>query len=541
MSKNYKNYKKSGSKINESKSRNPQSQVKKKTGDCMEDKFMDKKDRNYNDPIWRKYDDQLANSVGNFTFNQFLGTSFSLTSPLASDMHLTYQLSPLMTLYVNPSCGYAASSTDAINSAALAMYTTLSANNAKTTQYAPQDVATAILAIGELNAMASFIIRTISTQTTANIRNRLFPTQAIVASGIDYQDLNQNSPAYIARYNLLVARAVGIHMPVNIYHFNNCGSLFNQYFSDVNDPLAQVYITVPYSTWVLDETSSESGSELVTTPVITDISTSKKLSVILDIFEQQIDALLQSATLNYLYTDVLKFAGNNGAAMFNLPLISQDIVPAAVVYDEEFLINIENALFMGAPITSASTDFSTTTISNNVVHDANRNIVKYAPVFEINRPITLSNLLFNFHKNDNEVTLDDKIAAQKFRPYGKYAKVVKAPTATSHTVYRLQFSMADHYLVKYAITGGSTGGLPQKTSNGIDVGTPSEVTLVGEMSQFRAHPILYGLKSEKNPTNNLLEWYLTTIYGELDNFTIVDRETIANVNFLALMSLFRLS
>ena len=222
------------------------------------------KGKDYNDPSWRIYNDLLGSQVSSFPLTTFVGgqpvdlhvtsgTSLTSAGPLQTG-NLT-----IASVLINPSVGYGNSTFDAINQAALKMYTEFSSSNMKTTQYGPQDIIACILALGEVVSLSSYIRRAVGFAGTTNPRNWLYPRKIVAAMGLDWDDLQKNVGIYREQFNYLSAIASAIAFPAGLDYFKSCASLYNDVFLDHTSGMAQAYVCIPASTWVLNEAASEEG------------------------------------------------------------------------------------------------------------------------------------------------------------------------------------------------------------------------------------------------------------------------------------------
>lgn len=525
----------------------------------------------YNDPSWRIYNDMLGTQVASFPLTTFVGGK-------PADLHATSGTSLLSsgseaagiwtigTVFLNPSVGYGDSTFDAINQAALKMYTEFSSSNMKTTQYGPQDIIACILALGEVMSLASYIRRAVGFAGTTNPRNWLYPRRIVQAMGIDWDDLQKNVGIYREQFNYMSAIASAIAFPANLDYFKSCASLYNDVFLDHTSGMAQAYICVPASTWILNETASQEGSRLDTysMPYLSytesadngrinayTLTATTKLSTIMNVFKSQLDALMNSATLQYLYADVLKFVNNNRGSLVTLPIV-QDGYSVVPVYSEEFLINIENCDVMGIPSSHAWEDVAGirgqyTTKNNDVELKAGTNTVKYAPAFTMPPTTKVSmvlnylyanaycNKIFNFHKDDP--TTKDRIMAARFKSALLFSEVSK--TSGEDTVIDntnvCTYMLPDHYVVDivyYKEDVTSSGALSSSYVSFLDGGFN-----VRDLEVFSHPPVTISARLQGN-SQGVTTLGSYNIMGELDVYTTVDHDTMKSINDLSILSLF---
>lgn len=515
------------------------------------------KGKMYNDPAWRMYNELLGNQVASYPFTEFVGGRFNL-QPVSDDAISSAPAkshpTQIMSVLFNPSVGFSdgAGTYDAINQAALKMYTQFSSNNMKTTQYGPQDITACILALGEILSLSEYIRRAIGFAGTVNVRNWFYPKQLVAAMGIDWNDLQKNVGIYRERFNYTAALASAIAFPKNLDYFKSCASLYSNVFLDHTSGMAQSIVTLPYSTWKLDEEGSSEGTVLRTivmpytgkgvANVPTDI-TPVRLDAILTIYEELLEAMFNSATLQYLYADVLKFVSNSTDALVTIPMIATDY-GALPTYSEEFLINMENAVILHAPEDQAIEDpagiiGTLATKSNDVLLKAGTNAVQYMPAFPCvwggsvyARP--WCDAFVNFHKD--APSTEERIMATRFVPSVKRVHNFQI-TGTAEKKMMTQFNLPDHYIVGLKVFRNIINTEGAMVISQLDFYN-ANLYKTRELEVF-SHPItsVVGFV-EAFAENNRLNIHSLNCYGELDVYTIVSNETMDKIVDLSILSLF---
>lgn len=512
----------------------------------------------YNDPAWRMYNDLIGNQVASFPLLTFVGgqpnekviTSEAVYSARDS-VEGNYNIA---TVLMNPSVGYANSTFDAINQAALKMYTQFSSANMKTTQYAPQDIIACILALGQVISIGTYIRRAIGFAGTTNPRNWLYPKAIVGAMGVQWDDLQANLGIYREQYNYTCALLGAVAFPKNLDYFKSMEAIYREVFLDHTTGMAQTYVPVPSSTWLLNEISSEEGSVLETYEMPFVVNNEIKpvtLGQIMDTWKSMIDTLLQSATLQYLYADVLKYVSNSEAELVRMPFI-EDGFSQIPIYSEEFLLNIENCVVMGNPTSTALEDLngvvgSINTTANNVYLKAGNNTVRYEPAFY--RALTTStstthdvtymfNPILNFHTDNPDTNM--RIMAARFVPALVRAIPAKNADATTKVV-AFNFQLPDMYVVDIIFhhRGHNLGSgvWEDKQSSWL-----YNMAFNSRDVEVFKHPIrmVAGNAGYETADQNKVRIALARVYGELDVYTTVDTSTMRRMQELAILSLFSL-
>lgn len=536
-------------------------------------------DVEYNDPAWRMYNDLLGQQVSSYPFTEFVGTKLhfpnsSVTNVDVNSAQITQPIQ-IQTVLLNPSVGRAKTgNNDAVNMASLKIYTQLSSSNMKTTQYSPQDITMCILALGEVISWAEYIRRAFGLLGTTNPRNWLFPKRVMEMMGIKWDDFQRNVGLYRERFNYIIALLNSVAFPSNLDYFKQCAALYQNVFLDHTSGMAQLYVPVPYSTWKLDEQTSETGSIMktvlnpgfgtsyptgnsgykvgATSIIYKGSSNGIDVGSLLDVLESQITELLNSSTLQYLYADVLKFVANNSSSLVHIEPLATDYA-LSPIYSEEFLINMENAIVCGVPYTSSITvGDEVTTASNNVESDPNNNGVTYNPLLlppfltwlrsseTGDRTLCDGTILFdvtlNFH--DSEPDVSKRIMATRFVP-GEVNLLTDSANILGLTGY-----WPDHYIVD-VISGymAHNSGTSSVDWSGKSWNNWNTSDYVSRLTNF-SHPMrvvqVDGYVDKTDVAKPVVELDRAQISSELDIFTTVPKSIMTRINEISFLSLFQL-
>lgn len=408
-----------------------------------------------NDPNWYFSDTTLAEQVSRISFNQFIGEPFDLGGGRISAQ---VNIPNIAVAYLNPSAGFTQQNfpqRSGLNMAGFKLYTELSARNSKTTSYAPQDVTMLILALGSMLTMESFIRRLFGITTAYNVRNRMYAKGVAETMKLNFDDFIANRADYLAEFNYVLNTVNKIPFPDNIPYFKKCRTLFDNIYVDSGNSMAQSILTVPDSVWIFDEAYSEHGSGLRTTSVVTKTAGLNSFSYYLDIFESQINALLNSTTLNYVYSDVLAYVGKNpGVALLHLSTLPSDyaVLP---IYSETFMLQWRNATICGNPSATPSQTAGNFTSSNDVVSDANLNCVRYSPEFQADYPWMALDAIIDFptdHPDTASIIESTRLTVR--------ADAVLAPEEAGGGYYTTEVALPDFYITSvYVYANNSRNAL----------------------------------------------------------------------------------
>lgn len=343
-----------------------------------------------NDPNWYFEDAMLADQVSQLSFQNLAGHPLQVGAQ-------EFSVPNLVRIFLNPSPGVVKSAdytsvslnkTSGVNLAGFRIFSKLSAYTGRVANYGPQDISTMILAMGEIISMTEWIRRIFGIGYAMSMRNRDYPRHAVHWGCLtDEDDLFKNYSTYRTRFNSLITMINQLPIPKGIKYFEKCASLYEKVFLDDDSSMAQSLITIPFSTWILDETSYQGGTILKTVQVnnsydpntMADI-VPKKMSDHLDMLDSLISAMLNSSTLQVVYTDLLNLATKVGQEFWKLDYLPDGyiVVPE---YNEELLLQIHNATIVGEPIETTLQTSPHVTPLNDVYPNPNTNTLYYNPGF----------------------------------------------------------------------------------------------------------------------------------------------------------------
>lgn len=473
---------------------------------------MSDKDSDVNNPAYYYDNNTVLDQVMNFSFNQFGGipiemhTDSTNVATFSNPMIVTYALNPSIPI-INPQMAGTFGST----TAALRNFIALSGSNAKTTNYAPQDVLLLEMALGEVLKMATWIARNLGCAYLFNYRNRDYPEQLYIANCVDPVDLKQNLAQYRVEFNKLLTLASKVPFPAAIPAFAKATSIYgSMYLDDDNSALAQTYMFIPYSTWVFNEAYNANGSGL-TTQIVCD-GTVKPLSFYLQLFENMISALLNSTTLNYIYSDVMRLvqAGKMTDLLKFSPIDENfTVVPT---YNAEIETWLHNAIIVGKPLATAdqhSWGGWTFSDQNDVSSDAGNNRIIYCPQFDIPGEAGYEALLDFDHDN---VSVEERVRATRFATRW-------IPDKDSVGAFTTSIALSDHYIV--SMNTYFNNGKTTLWNSYYDLSTATATSIISRMcnlTKFDWAPIVYPF-SENDVTK-------CRPIGDLDYYTLLDYPVI---------------
>lgn len=472
-----------------------------------------------NNPNWYFTDSSLASMATAISFNDYLGSSLKV-SPVDS-----IDIPTFLKINLNPSVGLIPADAPieaGINMQGVKIYSTLSSYNAKTTNYAPQDVTALILAFGNVLENISYIKRFFGIAFSYNQRNRFYPVQILEALGVNSDDFLSHIADYRLKFNTTINLLNQIPVPANIAYLDKCASLYDNIYLDQESSMAQTFAYVPQSFWRVVENLSEQGTVLqsVDNPGRVNKVTCDNL---LTILKDQINSILMSSTFNYIYSDVLNYSVKTGAQVYSVNIIPEDyrVLP---IYSAEALLQLKNLRLIGNPIAQTSPEAVFTNM-NDVWPDVNKNCLKYNPVFKVAGNHATWDSLLDFPTSSPDTAQIIEASRLVCSP------IFFNKSADAKPVYTIaQVVTGDHYPVSLTIYKSNSfdssscyGPLEQEISG-----------MIPMLTQFNGFPHTYWPSA---PTGDAKCY---GIAGDLNFYTTVSTEYLRRVNDLTFQGLFEL-
>lgn len=473
-----------------------------------------------NDPNWYFSNAELAKQSTQIAFNQFLGLPFTLSD----EQSISTSIPSLMKIVINPSAGFIDPMNPmsaGINMQGYRLYTRLSSINAKTTNYAPQDLTCFMLAMGNMLSTISLIRRFFGVAFCYNQRNRVYPKVILEALGIEADNFMTFLADYRLQFNTLINTVNKIPIPSNIDYLVKSSQMFDNIYLDSETAMAQSYALTPHSCWVFNEAYNEEGSGL-TTRALPGMITPALFSEWYNVLKAQVNALMTSTTLNYVYSDILNLAQKENVALATINVLPENysVVPA---YNKEALLQINNMRFIYVPWENAEADLGTTP-SNDVVPDVEHNALKYYPAFRGSTGSLEFQQILNFQNGSPDAA--EIIEATRF------SAISGGATLKDKLYYNVGVAMGDWYACFAYIYTNEVPAIwdanNKVSADGLIAPSP---TLLSLYDKFDCAPHFFAMTDATT---------LAGVVGDVDFFTTVSHEYLKRVNDLAMQGLFEL-
>lgn len=535
----------------------------------MEDKRLSDQGRD-NDPNWYFTSSELATQAGELSIQEVLGNGPVIEEAVIPTCAVVY-LNPC------PGVSYAMSGNedkmdgwrttnspmsaeilptnavinDGANLMAFKMYTLMSSFTGRTQSYAPQDLLIMILAISQVAAISEHIRRAFGMALTVNARNRALPKGMMEAMGIRPDDFIAHLADYRMQFNIQMTRINQVPLLDNIGFIRKCRDIYQKVYVDTDSPMGQNWIFAPWSTWQLDESSSDKGGFLKTVD-LPHSNAPENMSSWLGILTGMIDAILSSSTMQIVYSDLINLANKVNVPTWQFDYLAENYV-VLPEYNRNAQLQFHNLDIVGQPINSelwvpnsASSMVAPVTPKNDVVQDPDNNCILFNPMFMITRSAyaqAAANgaLVVLPHSTivDFDVpnpTLEDRIEALRFSNCLSNYKF-KATNAAQAESMMVTYggTLSDHYVVRVDVLTYPDFATYIDQSDQRDDGN-SLLKDINYLGKFRDAPLLYILGESGTGLSN--RRCVRSIAGDVNYFTKVPFEYLQRTNRLMYTGLF---
>lgn len=489
-----------------------------------------------NDPNWYFLDRNVAEQAASFSINGFNGVTLDIyginhpgtvTDGPDEMLNANVRIPTIYSVEIFPTPGDTDTIQRGINLAALATYSTLSSINAKSTSYAPQDLTMLMLSLGEVISIMEHMRRMFGVAFSYNQRNRAMPYTLLKSMGVDPDDFFEHIAAYRLEFNSLVTSINKIPFPANISYLFKCADLYQKVYLDSASDMAQIIYSKPGMTWKLNETYNDQGSGLETI----DCTTLTTFPQWFQVAKSMVDALLQSATFNFIYSDILNLSSKTSTKLFYMDYLTEQyiVIPE---YNANYLLQIHNATIIDYPKGSAATDYYTKL--NDVSCSVNKNSIVYKPIFKMPTFIAQSAIV-DFMTDSPSV--EDRIEATRFTiaPAYNYGSnfpegMMSNNNLPDHAVARIgiyQPMLEDGTIPVNYFSASCTDVETLGAGNGL---------ALAKLTPLDWAPIIL-IFDQEHKTANLLPTYVS---GDVNYYATLDSLWFSRVNDITFQALFML-
>lgn len=503
----------------------PQTKLRRGSTPVSEDNFSPEnncKQKGFNDISWYTRNPGLVESTCRLPFANPVGSQLWLnTDKLTEDKSFLY--SPgIFTIRFIPGPGVGTTDTSPINKASQLVYAKMRMANSGSTNYDPVDLMMYIMAVDSAYTMIAYMQRIYGICMQYKAMSRYYP-QAILEASYASPDIAEHMPELATLINESIAQIKMFAVPSDFDIITRHAWMTSNIYKDADDDKSQLFMYVPMGYYVYNEANGKLDYRWMKQK-----QTVNDLRVVMD---DIMTPLFLSQSAGIMSGDLQKAFPNK---LFSISPMSMDYAIDAVRNDN-VLIQMMNATTVPANLWKTPVHF-------DIVLDRKNNRLNWRPSGAIGSDALtvipdFDNIILNTYSKDvsaNEVmemtrltttfgyTLNDEGVPTEW-----YVESCGTEIAWSYEIYTF---IED--------TNGSKvlGQRSYHTYESVpDTTLQLALTQVAYLEMFDWHPpvLYFGTTSQPYIRSNIV-----SIHLDLDNYTLVSKDSIAQIHNVALYSLF---
>lgn len=356
-----------------------------------------------NDPNWYFNNSKLGESATQITMIHPTGLKEQIPLSLPATPQDYNAVPGVLAMLWDPII--AGRTSTVLKQAADSIYSYVVHGNSRNYNYNASDQMMLILGTGLTYSFLANAIRAYGVMMHWNGIDFYTPRALVAAMGFSYDNLKQNLHAMRFGINQMIAQINQLWIPNTLPIFERWFWMNMNIYRDGNTQKAQYYLYVPSSYFIYNQTPSTEGNTNLDQKVwMTSSYPNHTWSEWLQIMQSIIDSLVNSEDRGTILGDLLTAYGADKIYRLN-PIDENYTTP--VVYDEEVLMQIENASVFGG-------------YAGTIVATANGNIASQGSTISattmIQNAVGVGRYpILNFHKAD--VTPSDIMVATRMTLY----------------------------------------------------------------------------------------------------------------------------
>ncbi len=509
-----------------------------------------------NDPEWYATDPALLRDAASIPFSWASGTPITVGGFGGNEVatwnfsDAKYALPGIQVELLKPSVGLALDPTAPINIAANATYAFVVHANSRNTSYNAPDLMQYIMAMSQVYAFISFCQRAYGVATLYAQGNRYLPDSLLKVMSIDPDDVREHLADFRYGINLLINKAASFAVPATMPFFSRQAMLYSNIYTGGTSVKDQLYLYTPDSFWRFNTDSDSAGmlEDVVWDTWSRDYSpVLYTVDKILEFGTALLDPLISSEDMNVMSGDILKAYGPENI----IKLVALDtIYPITPVFNPMVLEQMKNATVVGnfkqgsnnviqnkitkgwlestPSISAESTDANTATFELHNLPFYSENKILTTAIAEPTPEVVMENTrlmigLFDIVEEAEAGTARGRMICG--------SEIVVGCAYLSREI-SANGTMKDYSFSKSYINTRSIGSGVQP--GGFDIYLNSLAIL----SNFKYHPAFIETSYTNSAgTITFGANYPGAKYFDVDNYAVLDNDTISKLHETALMSM----
>lgn len=513
---------------NSSKPAFDSSKERQENGMDKSKKYPDKSDlkgktKGRNDISWYRADSQVMKDAANLSFATTAGLRFDLKDAAGNitNVDAVDTMPGVMTMYTIPTFGPLDDWASPFNVAVRDMYTFIRHANSGHSNYDAANLGMYLMAYDSAATFYAWMVRLYGLTRTVLIQNAYTPRDLVKAAGGDYASLVANLADFRGYINAYAVRLNAMRIPSKWHILERHMWQYTNVFADSPVNKASFYVFRPIALWKY---------AIGTTPETTGLNPfymdgCLTLETIKDRGEALINSILNDEDFNIMSGDILKAYGDN---TFSLNLISEDyaVLP---VYDQEVLMQIHNA----SVVLSEDEHWMKTNVVANfkIREDVSETSNVGALVMTAKTKADKTKLNFSA----SLAFLCMKRLLDVPNPNPDPAMVCTATRFMVNMQLREDFVQFTDFGTEIIV-----GAFMMDRPDGYAPGQAGGMNNAYDLEKFDWHPYIFEGLIDVNDQNIITAVQMHGLYGDIDNYAIIDHETLSNIHRAALLGMFEM-
>lgn len=492
-----------------------------------------------NDPQWYRNIPSLNMDYANIPFNIPAGTETAIFDASQSTEFVRGGIAEnafpgIFRINFDPCIGKCTATTDAANVAAQQLYTLVRKANSGAINYDKTDLMMVILAMDSAYMLYEYLLRIYRALGTYNYMNRYLPNTLVTALGGNMQ-LAESLSDFRGILDMFAYKLASVNIPDQFDLIKRHSWMCSNVYKDANTDKAQMFLFNPENIYVWNEGQSNKPTYLKHTKISSLVGTASKMDLasIQSGIDAVMDPILGSQDVGVISGDIAKAFGEGGMISIRPVADYEAIVP---VYDQEVLLQISNA-YIGANIT----------VQDIVVNNSN---LAAGPYLQQSFAMVVSDIEFAksitpiINLSGVEPTTDNVMVSSRLNCM--CTKDLTGDNYQSRVTYGTEvinsFSMYSQYsnqsgATAIAAVGSPTNIIIQKSDLGLEQMAQKLRFIIG-LHTFHMAPSFYVFHSVGENIATPDGYTFEGVTADIDNFALLDYETLRRLNETATMSLF---
>lgn len=468
-----------------------------------------------NDSSWYTVNHQLTSDSGTYSFNNAIGARIRNLSilPTSDEAYVDKSIPGIMTLRLLPSIGKSTDPYTPINVAARAIYDKVNYKNSRNFSYEAPDLMMYLCAVASAYSYHAYLSRIYGVLNTYSQTNRYIPDALVQAMGANPSSLRKQMADFRYFINYFARKVNTFVVPVGISFFEQAYWAYSNVYMDADSMKAQLYVYAPFAFWRYNETGTQYGGSLVPYTISNAWTTGASLDDLVSYGNSILEPLFRSQDINNISTDVMKAFES---AIITLPDITSDfaVVP---VYNPEVLTQIHNAYAVG--------NFALTQGRGSVTQSPDDGTLRYELLTSNQRAKLRAHCDILLDMPMDNPTPEDVAVATRLHP-----------TFNEDGTIESSNTFIPYDLMVWNFTGDLLGNW-EVNKESFTTEVAGNLGMCAALSKFNDAPLVYFSTFSSTP-ESVTNFSSEHIFGDLYNFTTIDKQDMATIDEACILSLF---